>query len=80
MTFPTSNPSPDDVRSARAAAALTQADCARIALLSGPPRWCEYETGARRIDATRWQYFLLMTGLHPDFECRARGGEKKPAR
>lgn len=56
-------PTPEDIRSARLAAGLTQAQAAALVHLRAPVRWTEYETGARNIDRARWDLFRLRSGL-----------------
>ena len=56
-------PSPADIRSARIAAGLTQAQAADMVYLGAPERWTEYESGTRNIGRARWALFLLRAGL-----------------
>lgn len=58
-------PTPAAVRAARAAAGHTQTQAAEITHLGAQARWAEYESGRRRIDAARWELYLLLTGQHP---------------
>lgn len=58
-------PTPEDIRAHREQAGLSQAAAARLALLGDKARWSEYERGIGRIDAARWELFLLLTGQHP---------------
>lgn len=80
MPFAINNPTPDEIRAARALAMLTQPEAAALCMLSGGSRWSEYESGARTLDGVRWQWFLLVTNQHPQFRLTRRRGEKKPAR
>jgi len=59
------SPSASDVRKAREAAGLTQAQAAALVHLSSAIRWSEYERGIRNIDPARWEFFLLLTNQHP---------------
>lgn len=67
-----SAPTPDVIRTARQRAGLSQTKAADLVGLGCVQRWSEYERGVQRIDATRWEYFLLRTGQHPDYLLVAR--------
>lgn len=54
-------PSADEVKAARVAAGLTQAEAAALVCLRAQQRWGEYESGARTIDPARWELFRLKT-------------------
>jgi DNA-binding transcriptional regulator YiaG len=57
------NPSPEEIKSARLAAGLTQTQAAR--LVHGTCRmWQYWEAGERRMHPAIWQLFLLRT-THP---------------
>jgi len=56
-------PSPEQVRAAREAAQLTQAQAAALVHLGHYARWSEFERGEQPIDLARWELFLLKT-LH----------------
>ena len=66
-------PTPEQVKAARVAAGLTQADAAQLVspALSKPYRtWQNYETPDsvsehRPIPIGLWELFLLLTGQHP---------------
>lgn len=66
---PANNPSPDEIRAARAAAGLTQEQAAALVWRSRP--WwlkCELppdDPSHRRIEPAVWALFLLRTGQHP---------------
>jgi DNA-binding transcriptional regulator YiaG len=56
------NPSPEQIKSARLAAGLTQTQAAR--LVHGTCRmWQYWEAGQRRMHPAIWQLFLLRTTL-----------------
>jgi DNA-binding transcriptional regulator YiaG len=58
------NPRPEEIKSARLAAGLTQTEAAR--LVHGTLRmWQYWEAGERRMHPAIWQLFLLRT-THPD--------------
>jgi putative transcriptional regulator len=65
-------PSPADIRAARDAAGLTQAQAAESVGLGAGERWAEYENGKRSPDVARWALFLLLTGQHPGFKLSRR--------
>ena len=68
-------PTPPEIRAARLAAGLTQAQAAELVQLGAQERWAEYENGKRSPDVVRWATFLLLTGQHPDWHLvRNRGG------
>lgn len=62
-----STPTPETIREHRDRAELSQAEAARLVLLGDKARWSEYERGVGRIDAARWELFLLLTGQHPQW-------------
>jgi hypothetical protein len=56
-----SNPTPEMVRAARVAAALTQTEAA--SLIHGTMRaWQEYEAGNRRMHPGLWELFRMKIG------------------
>lgn len=57
-----SRPTTDQVRIARHAAGMTQAQAAKLVHLRAGGRWAEYEQGKRNIDLARWELFLIKTG------------------
>ncbi len=58
-------PTPDQLRTARRAAGMTQAQAAALVHLTAGSRWAEYEQGKRNIDLARWELFLLKAGVSP---------------
>ena len=56
-------PTPAEIRALRGS--RTQAEMARLAGLSGPVRWAQYEAGDRRPDARAWELLLLRLDEHP---------------
>lgn len=60
-------PTPDQIKAAREHAGLTQEQAATLVHLSSRFRWSEYERGSAKIDAARWELFLIKTGQHPTF-------------
>lgn len=61
------NPTPQEVRKARDASGLTQAEAAEMVHLAHAVRWSEFERGAAPIEAARWELFRIKTGTHPEF-------------
>jgi hypothetical protein len=59
--------SPEVLRAHRERAGLSQAAAAKLVFLGHKARWSEYERGVERIDAARWELFLLLTGQHPHY-------------
>lgn len=66
-----SAPTPEEIRSARLAAGLTQTQAAELChrSLRG---WQDAESGARALDPAPWELFLLRTGQHPTHAMKAR--------
>lgn len=60
-------PTCDEIRALRRAARVSQSKAATLVHLASGSRWSEYERGTRRIDAARFELFLIKTGLHPDY-------------
>lgn len=58
-------PSPDEIRAAREAAGMTQAEAAVAAGLSGWRQWAAWESGERRPGAQAWELWLLRVERHP---------------
>lgn len=55
------NPTPEQIRAARAAASLTQTEAS--ALIHGAMRaWQEYEAGNRRMHPGLWELFRMKIG------------------
>jgi len=63
---------PADILSVRLHAGLTQDEAAALVGLGSRTRWAEYENGTRRPESSRWELFLLKSGLHPEFTLRRR--------
>lgn len=61
-------PSPAEIRAARVAAGLTQAEACPLADIANQSAWAEYESGRRPMPAYRWFLFLLRTNQHPDLK------------
>lgn len=57
-----SEPTPAEVRAARDAAGLTQAQAAALAL-SSVRTWAKWESGERRISPPAWALFRVRAGL-----------------
>lgn len=56
------SPTPDQIKSARATARLTQSEAAAL-LGAGQVTWARYESGARSLTAHEWRYWLHIAGL-----------------
>lgn len=75
-----SPPIPDEVRQARRAAGLTQAQAAQLVAVSherAERTWQNYEAAVgkaahRDIPLAAWELFLLMTGQHPTLKVQPR--------
>ena len=68
---PGSNPTPEEVRAARAAAGHTQLQAS--ALIFGSLRaWEDYEAGARRMHPAIWAWYLIATDQHPTLQTTPR--------
>lgn len=64
-------PTHEQVKAARLAANLTQAEAA--ALMHADLRtWQRWESGDRQMRASDWELFQLKTGQHPDNTLTAR--------
>lgn len=59
------HPTPNQIRAARDAVGLTQAQAADIVGLAAPIRWSEYERGVHRMPPQTWRLFLLLTRQAP---------------
>ncbi|OGQ58995.1 MAG: hypothetical protein A3J24_12310 [Deltaproteobacteria bacterium RIFCSPLOWO2_02_FULL_53_8] len=55
-------PRPDTLRTTRNGLGLTQAQAARLALVS-LRAWVKYESGERAIPAPTWALFRLLSGI-----------------
>lgn len=58
-------PEADEIRAARLAAGLTQAEAAELVHLGSHVRWSEYERGVENISLQTWHLFLLLTRQVP---------------
>ena len=56
-------PTPENLRTVRVDAELTQAQAAALVYLGDVARWSEYERGKRPIDPARWELFLIKVGM-----------------
>ena len=65
-------PSPGEVRAARLHAGHTLAQAAAAMGYTSHSRVAELESGARRINAVRWGWYLLATGQHPTLKLAPR--------
>jgi putative transcriptional regulator len=61
---PASNPRPDEIRAARAAAGLGQSEAAEL-IYASRDGWAKWEAGERRMHPGLWALFRLRTGQHP---------------
>jgi DNA-binding transcriptional regulator YiaG len=75
---PIAMPTPDEIKTARLTAALSQAEAADLVGLGSAHRWSEYERGAKNISIQTWRLFLLLTRQEklPSFR-RLTGSTKK---
>jgi DNA (cytosine-5)-methyltransferase 1 len=55
------NPSPEEVKAARAAAGLTQAEAAAV-IYCGWRAWQEWEAGNRKMHPAFWELWALKVG------------------
>jgi len=72
-------PTPTEIRAARKAAGLTQAQAAKLVGLSSRFRWAEYESESasnHQPDPARWMCFLLLTDQHPYWKLVRREKEQ----
>lgn len=67
---------PENIKAARLAAGLNQADAAALVYLGHLARWSEAERGVAPMDPARWELFLVKVGQHPDYA--PRRGVKVP--
>ncbi|RQR65721.1 hypothetical protein DIE18_02910 [Burkholderia sp. Bp9125] len=75
-------PSPEQVRTARKAAGLSQTAASQLVSDAGSKgyrTWQRYEAPLdsadhRAIPLVTWEFFLLMTNQHPDLTLVRRGG------
>jgi DNA-binding transcriptional regulator YiaG len=54
--------SPENIRTARVNAGLTQQEAAELVHRADSARWREWESGRHRMDSSVWELFLLKTG------------------
>lgn len=64
---PASNPPPEEIKAARAAAKLTQAEAATL-VYSTLSAWQRWEQGERRMHPGLWRLFNLLVKYGPDFD------------
>ena len=60
-------PTPQQIKSARAAAGLTQEQAAAV-IHKKQLAWQRYESGDRAMDAAYWELFLIKTGQSAERE------------
>lgn len=63
MTTEKAFPTPAEIRHAREAAGLTQAEAAELAGYGAQPRWAEVEDGRKRMDPWRFALFKHQAGV-----------------
>jgi len=61
-------PTPDEIRIARLAAGLTQAQACALADIAYQSKWAAYEAGTAPMNGMRWLVFLLRTDQHPQLK------------
>lgn len=61
-------PTPEEVKAAREAAGLSQAQAAELVGLSNRQRWAEVERGQHRMHPAAWELFCIKIGGHPDYK------------
>lgn len=61
------DPTPAQVRAARDAAGLSQAEAAALVHFKAAQRWSEIERGVSPMEPVRWELFRIKTGAHPDY-------------
>ena len=66
-----SNPTPAQVKQARANAGLTQKQAAEV-IYKKILAWQRYESGDREMDAAYWELFLIKTGQSAERERKFR--------
>lgn len=57
-------PTPENIRSIREAAGLSQEQAAKLVHMSDRFSWSKLERGAHPMEAARWELFLVKTGFH----------------
>lgn len=68
LTIPTA----EQLKAARLAMGLSQAQAAELVHLGHLTRWSEMERGIGPIDPARWELFTIKCGMHPHYK-PARG-------
>lgn len=77
-------PTPEEIRDCRLRANLSQAQACEIVGISEVMTWSKYETRRTdgepkgKIDPIRWEFLLLMLGMHPGLIAIPRLGVKQP--
>lgn len=69
-------PTPEQIKEARLAAGIKQAQACEMVHLKNTVRWSEYENGDRNMDAARWELFRIKVGQHSEFIRRKPAGRK----
>ena len=59
-------PTPDDIRSAREFAGLSQAAAAAL-IYCARGTWAQWESGIRAMHPAMWELFLIKTNQHEKF-------------
>jgi hypothetical protein len=72
-------PTPELIRSLRVEAGWSQLQAAQAVGCSHAIRWCEYESGASKLAAAKFELFLLKIGRHPLAVLRRRQGPARSA-
>lgn len=55
------NPTPAEIRAARLAAGLTQAEAAKLVHAASYRTWQEWESGRRKMPAAKWELWKMLT-------------------
>jgi DNA-binding transcriptional regulator YiaG len=58
-------PTKEQIREARVAAGLTQAEAARIVHRPSYRTWQDWERGRTKMPLDAWELFMIKTGQHP---------------
>ena len=74
------DPTTDQLKVIRKAAALTQRKAAELVGLSDHMRWSEFERGLTVISTERWALFLLAIDQHPRLRLTVRRRGAHPPR
>ncbi|WP_157731100.1 hypothetical protein [Variovorax sp. HW608] len=67
-------PSPQEIRAGRLACGLTMQEACDLSDVAHQPTWAAYESGNRRMAASRWLLFQLRTDQHPRYRLVPRRG------